>query len=433
MKDQPTVAVIGGGIAGLTAAYVLRATHQVTLLEADDRLGGHADTHDVAIPDGSDLAVDSGFIVHNDQTYPVLLRLFAELDVPTQATEMSMSITCERCGLSYAGGRGVSGVFAQPRRIADRRFRRMLTQVPRFHRAARRELAVAAHSVAGGGRTWGEFLEEERFDPYFVQHYALPLVSCVWSAGHEDARAYPARHLFQFLEHHGMLSLTGSPSWRTVTGGSRAYVERVAAALAAAGAQVRTGLAGEVRSLRRGPDGVEVTTAEGQSESFDQAVLATHADIAGRILLDATDEEARDLAAIKYSSNPTLLHTDSSVLPTVRGAKASWNYRLSGCDQADEGALVSYWMNRLHDIDPEVGTDFVVTLNAEDSVDPQHVIARRDYAHPIFTHEAVEAATRLREAGGPQLAFAGAHLGWGFHEDGARSGLAAATRLGGHW
>ena len=427
---RPTVAVVGAGVAGLSAAYHLRHTHRVLLLEADARLGGHADTHDVVTDRGERLAVDSGFIVHNDRTYPVLRRIFDELDIPTQETEMSMSITCDGCGLSFAGAKGLSGLLAQPARVLDRRYRRLLREVPRFHRAALAELAASRRGEAAP-ITWGGFLERGRFNPYFVQHYAIPLISCVWSSGHEDAAAYPAHHLFEFLDHHGLLTVGGSPTWRTVVGGSRVYVERIREALLAAGSTVRTGA--PVTAVRRHADRVEVSTggAAPATETVDRVVLATHADVALRVLTDATDAERADLGSIRYSLNPTVLHTDPGVLPTARRARAAWNYRLTGCEARDDRVLVSYWMNTLHRLGPEVRDDYVVTLNHVGRVDPRRVLVEREYAHPVFTHEAIEAAARLREAGGPRLAYAGAHLGWGFHEDGARSGLQAARRLEG--
>jgi predicted NAD/FAD-binding protein len=408
-------------VSGLTAAWVLRRTHDVTVFEADDRIGGHAHTHDVPASDGRRLRIDSGFIVHNERTYPHLLRLFRELDVPTQPTEMSMSITCESCGLSYAGGRGLKGILAQPWRLADPRFARMLTEVPRFHRAARALLDGSDDSDP----TWGEFLVRQGYSDYFVRHFALPLVSCVWSSGDEDSAAYPARHLFQFLDHHGMLTISGSPTWRTVTGGSATYVERLVERLP----DVRR--ATPVTAVSRHDHGVDVRTADGRLHTFDRVVLATHADQALDLLADATPAEKSDLGAISYSVNETWLHRDSSLLPARRGARASWNYRMRSCDETAQNVAVSYWMNRLHGIRDE--HDHVVTLNATGRVDPATVIARMTYAHPVFTHEAVAAARRLRTAGGERLAFAGAHLGWGFHEDGCRSGVEAARRLGGTW
>ena len=427
-SSTPRVAVIGAGISGLTAAYALRGTHEVTLFEADDRFGGHAHTHDVATAGGGVVPIDSGFIVHNERTYPTLLRLFRELGVATRATEMSMSITCEGCGLSYAGGRGLPGIIgglglggaADLRHAAA--LAPLLRQVPRFYRAARALLEIP-------GGTWdptlGDFLRTHSFSDHFVRHFVVPLVSCVWSAGDLDAEAYPARHLFTFLEHHGMLRVSGSPTWRTVVGGARTDVEALVAELPDA----RRNCA--VRTVTRHEDGVWVTTADGRRTAYDQVVLATHADQTLDLLADADPGEKEALATFNYSLNHTLLHTDASVLPAPR-ARASWNYRMNSCHEGAPHARVSYWMNRLQGLEANV-EDHIVTLNAGADIDPASVVAQMTYAHPIFTRESVAAAAVLRGAGGPRLAFAGAHLGWGFHVFGARSGLAAATRLGGRW
>jgi predicted NAD/FAD-binding protein len=414
--------VVGAGISGLTAAHLLSRTHDVTLLEADSRFGGHAHTHRVPGSDGGELRIDSGFIVHNERTYPHLLRLFAELGVRTRQTEMSMSITCDGCGLSYAGGRGLPGLLAQPRRAVEPRFLGMLADVPRFHRLARRVLDGRAAHLQDA--SLGDVLAAGGFGEYFVRHFAIPLVSCVWSAGDLDATAYPARHLFQFLDHHGMLAITGSPTWRTVVGGSAAYVDAIVARLRDSRARV------PVRSLTRHEDGVDVRTADGGLHQFDVAVVATHADQALDLLADATPAEKEDLGAIGYSVNETWLHRDASLLP-ARRARSSWNYRMASCSTPADKVCVSYWMNRLQGLDDSA--DHLVTLNAPGRVAPHLVTARMRYEHPVFTHAAVAAGARLREAGGPRLAFAGAHLGWGFHEDGCRSGVEAAGRFGGRW
>jgi predicted NAD/FAD-binding protein len=331
-STRPTVAVVGAGVSGLTAAWVLHRTHDVTVFEADDRIGGHAHTHEVPAADGRTLRIDSGFIVHNERTYPHLLRLFEELDVPTQPTEMSMSITCESCGLSYAGGRGLKGILAQPWRVVDPRFVRMLVEVPRFHRDARALLDGSDDSDP----TWGEFLARQGYSDYFVRHFAIPLVSCVWSSGDEDSAAYPARHLFRFLDHHGMLTVSGSPTWRTITGGSATYVERLVERLP----DVRR--ATPVASVSRHDHGVDIRTADGRLHTFDRVVLATHADQALDLLADATPEEKSGLGAISYSVNETWLHRDPSLLPTARGARASWNYRMRSCDEPAQNVAVSY-------------------------------------------------------------------------------------------
>ncbi|MFI6650732.1 NAD(P)/FAD-dependent oxidoreductase [Streptomyces sp. NPDC050529] len=416
-------AVVGSGVAGLTAAHILRTAHDVTLFEADDRVGGHAHTHDLPASDGRVHRVDSGFIVHNRRTYPHLLRLFAELAVPTQESEMSMSVRCEGCGLEYAGARGPAGLLARPAAVRDPAYLRMLAAVPRFHRAARRLLSDDGPDA--DTMTLGEFAARCRFSPYFTAHFLTPVVAAVWSCDPVTAMRHPARHLFRFLDHHGMLAVGGSPVWRTVTGGSGAYVERVTKQLDA----VRT--ATPVRAVRRHADGVDVVTADDTAEPFDSVVIATHPDQALRILADPTDEEVRTLGAFRYSRNPTLLHTDTRLLPRARGARASWNYLMPSCAADADHVTVSYDMSRLQRLDaPET---FVVTLNGADRVAPGLVRARMVYEHPVFTPESVAAQARLPALSGPVTAYAGAYHGWGFHEDGCRSGAEAAAALGVDW
>ncbi|MFF7330366.1 NAD(P)/FAD-dependent oxidoreductase [Streptomyces sp. NPDC090306] len=431
-------AVVGGGISGLTAAYVLSGAHHVTLYEADDRLGGHAHTHELPSADGRMLRVDSGFIVHNRRTYPNLLRLFEETGVSTQESEMSMSVRCEGCGLEYAGARGPSGVFARPAEVLRPRYLRMLAEVPRFHRAARRLLAridagagAAAEADPGDGTgsghpaTLGDFLARERFSPYFVRHFVTPLVSAVWSCDAATAQRYPAAYLFRFLDHHGMLSVGGSPTWRTVSGGSGDYVARVAKRLRTVHS------ASPVRAVRRHADGADVTTEDGVTRAYDAVVIATHPDQALRLLADATPAERAALGAFRYSRNTTLLHTDTRLLPRARGARASWNYLLPACDAGADRVRVSYDMNRLQRLSaPET---YVVTLGGEDRVDPDRVLARMVYEHPVYTPESVAAQRLLPALNTPVTAFAGAYHGWGFHEDGCRSGAEAAAALGVTW
>jgi len=424
---RPTAAVVGSGVAGLTAAHLLQRTHDVTLFETDDRLGGHAHTHDVLTPDGRVVPIDSGFIVHNERTYPNLLRLFADLGVQTQPTEMSMSITCEGCGLEYAGARGLTGLFAQPRRAGSAAYLRMLTEVRRFHAQARRLLdhSDSAPGTDVDGLTLGTFLALGGYSAYFVQHFMIPVVSCVWSAGAGLSLQYPAAYLFRFLDNHGMLSITGSPEWRTVTGGSRTYVERAAKGLRA----VQTGAG--IRTLTRHADGVELIDADGQRHAADAVVVATHPDQALALLGNPTDAERAVLGAFEYSTNETLMHTDDRVLPAARRARASWNYRMTGCALTDDAVQVSYWMNRLHDFDEEV--DYLVTLNAADRIDPDTVLRRMVYEHPIYTGASVAAQRRLPELTTGRTAFAGAYHGWGFHEDGCASGVRAAEHFGAGW
>lgn len=416
------VAVIGSGVSGLTAAYVLRATHDVTVFEADARFGGHAHTHTVNDP-GATHRVDSGFIVHNDRTYPLLRRLFGELDVEVHPTEMSMSIHCDGCGLEYAGGRGGKGLFAQWRRAIDPRYLAMLVAVKKFQKLA--QALLDSVESATEPQTYGDFLRINGFSDYFVSHYAIPVVSCVWSSGHETALEYPARYLFEFLKHHGFLSLKGSPQWFTVKGGSATYIDKVTEAVG----DVRAST--PIRSITRKPDGVELIDASGNLHQADAVVIATHADDALALLTDPSDDERRVLDAFEYSHNETLLHRDESQLPTAEQARSSWNYRMDDCAQRSEHTAVTYWMNRLQGI--ESAEPFLVTLNASERIDSTEVVARMNYTHPIYTPESVAAQAELPGLFSDRTVFAGAYHGWGFHEDGCRSGVAAAKALGATW
>ena len=416
--DRPRhVAVVGSGVAGLTAAYVASCTARVTLYEADDRLGGHADTH--VVDDGADhLAIDTGFIVHNQRTYPTLLRLFAELGVATQESEMSMSVRDDATGLEYAGALGARGLFPTVRSLRDPAYLRMLAEVPRFHRRARALLARPGDDV-----TLREFLQEHGFTAYFQRHFMEPLVAAVWSCDPTVALDYPARYLFTFLQHHGMLAITGSPTWRTVTGGSRRYVDRVGAAID----DVRLGT--KVTSVLECAGGVEVTDGNGQVATYDGVVIATHSGQALTLLAEPTPAQREVLGAIGYSPNVALLHTDTSLLPAAPAARASWNFRRPTEDLSH--VTVTYDLTRLQRL--PTSTPYLVTLGGEHLVDPATVIARREYEHPLYTPASVAAQARLPEIDTDRVVFAGAYHGWGFHEDGARSGAAAAERLGFGW
>jgi predicted NAD/FAD-binding protein len=414
------VAVVGSGVAGLTAAYVLQQRFDVSLYESDDRLGGHAHTHDVVTPDAGLAAIDTGFIVHNERTYPHLLRLFAELGVATQPTEMSMSIRCEGCGLEYAGAKGFGGLFAQLRSATRPAYLRMLLEVKRFHRSAQRVLDAGSDDL-----TLGRFLTDGGYSDYFVAHFIVPLVSCVWSTSQSAALDYPARYLFSFLDNHGMLSVTGSPQWRTVVGGSRSYVEKAVKGLTS----VR--LATAVRSIARSGDAVVVRDADGGAERYAHVVIATHADTALGLLAEPTEAERTVLGAFGYSRNPTVLHTGGSVLPRAPRARASWNYLLPSCATTSEDVVVSYDMNRLQQL--ATATPYVVSLNSADRVDPRDIVDTMDYEHPLYTLDSVGAQRWLPDLNDGVLAFAGAYHGWGFHEDGCRSGVEAARSLGVEW
>jgi predicted NAD/FAD-binding protein len=420
-NERERVGIVGAGVAGLTAAYLLARRYEVVLFEADDRLGGHAHTHDVRTGDGRTIGVDSGFIVHNERTYPNLLRLFGELDVPTQEAEMSMSVRCEGCGLEYAGARGLDGLFAQRANLAKPAYLRMLGEVTRFHRHAKRVL----DDPDAGEVTLGGFLTVGGYSRYFVEHFALPLVSAVWSADRETTKRYPARYLFAFLRHHGLLSVSGSPTWRTVVGGSRLYTERVVKELVA----VRLGV--PVGTVLRHADGIEVRDAADGVHHVDRVVLATHADQALGLLGDPAPAEKDVLGAFGYSRNETWLHTDERLLPRADAAKASWNYLKPTCAADGGQVLVSYYMNRLMRLTE--AKDYVVTLNATDRVRESAVLAKMTYDHPIYTPESVAAQTRLPELTSPRTAYAGSYHGWGFHEDGCAAGVRAAEAFGVRW
>jgi predicted NAD/FAD-binding protein len=420
------VAVIGSGVSGLTAAYILQRTCDVTLIEADFRLGGHAHTHELIDPkDGRKTYVDSGFIVHNQTNYPTLVRLFKELEIRTQPTQMSLSISCGGCGLEYAGGAGAKAIFAQYRRLVDLRFLKMLLDIRRFHRIAR-SIMAENQSIE---LPLGEFLADNKFSTYFVQHFMVPLISSVWSCSQSEAMSYPALYLFAFLDNHAMLSVTGSPKWRTVVDGSQIYVSRITAHLS----RIRQGQ--PVISVKRGDGAIEIGYASGEVETFDKVVIATHADQALQMLVDQTPNEQAVLSAFTYSRNQISLHRNPALLPRSARAGASWNYSIPSCDAGAERVVVSYDMNRLMRLGLKV--PYVVTLNSDlvddGRLDSETVISEMIYEHPIYTLKAVAAQKELSSLNTAQIAFAGAYHGWGFHEDGARAGAAAARALGGEW
>lgn len=414
-----SIAVIGSGVAGLTAAYALSARDRVTLFEADTRLGGHAHTHYIDDGDGNVIGIDSAFLVHNDRTYPTLCRLFADLGIATRDTDMSMSVRDDDARLEYAGARGLGGLFPSWSSLARPRYLLMLAEVRKFHRVA---TALLDDESAGDGEPLGVFVERHAFSEYFVEHFMTPLVAAVWSCAPGEAMRYPARYLFVFLQHHGMLSVFGSPTWRTVVDGSATYVRAIADQVH----EVATGT--PVRSVRRLAGGVSVTTGDAVPRLFDAAVIATHPDQALALLANPTPAERAVLGAIPYSANHAQLHTDATVLPRRPRARASWNYLVA---PQVENVVVTYDISRLMRLSGP--RRYLVTLGGRDLVDPATVIAEMTYAHPMYTPESVAAQRRLPNLDDDRVVFAGAYHGWGFHEDGAASGLRAARRLGADW
>ena len=401
------VAVIGSGVSGLGAAYLLARRHDVCVFERAARPGGHANT---VLHRG--LALDTGFLVHNTRTYPFLVRLLRELGVGTHESEMSFSVSCSRCGLEYAG----RSPFAQRANAIAPGFLALLWEIGRWLRTAR----AAVERLGDEDRSLAEFLDEQGYSDRFRRHFIVPLTSALWSAAPSRALELPAASAIRFFDNHGMLGFRRL-RWRTITGGSRAYVQAIASRL---GPALRLELG--VRSLRRTPDGVEVRCDDDTVRRFDHVVVATHADEALALLEDPSADERRLLGAFEYTTNEAVLHTDAALLPRAPRARASWNYRVA----RDGPPTVTYHLNRLQALAAEV--DYLVTLNAP--VREDRLIARFTYRHPLFGFETLRAQRELPALGGRRRTwFAGAYFGNGFHEDGLASGVRAAAALGAPW
>lgn len=411
------IAVIGSGISGLGAAWALSRTHRVTLFESAPTAGGHANTVD--LPANSwGCAVDTGFIVHNTHTYPNLTALFAALGVQTEPSEMSFAVSLDAGRREYASRAG--GLFAQPRNLARPGHWRMLADIVRFYRDARGLLA----EPDGDGESLGRYLLRNRYSRAFVEDHLLPMAAAIWSAPTQTVRAFPAASFVRFLANHGLLQFRDRPQWRTVTGGSRTYVQRILDQL---GERVR--LETPVHAVRRTPAGAWVDSAAAQAERFDQIVLATHADQALAVLgADAEPAERELLGAVRYSRNTAVLHADARLMPARRRVWSSWNYMTGGHQGGERPVSVTYWMNRLQNLP---GPDVFVSLNPLREPDPDLVHARFAYDHPVLDGAAFAAQQGLPDIQGRNRTWlCGAHWGYGFHEDGLASGLAVAAALG---
>jgi predicted NAD/FAD-binding protein len=411
------VGIVGSGISGLAAAHYLARRHRVTLFESQARLGGHAHTHDVVV-DGRPLRVDTGFIVYNHRTYPNFVRLLAELGVRGRKSDMSFGVHCRRCGLEYSS-RGVTGIFAQPRRILDPSHLRLLADLARFNRDARALLARPAGE--DGELALGDFLDRGRYSSGFLRHFILPMGGAIWSAPFAEMRRFPTRSFLRFFANHGWLRLTGAPQWWTIEGGSRTYVDAIARRLPG-----EIHVSRKVEAVRRGHLGVTVSTL-GREWRFDRVVIATHADQALRLLADPSAHERALLGAFRYSRNRAVLHTDRRRLPRATAAWASWNSDLVDCRDETAPVSLTYHLNRLQGLPgPQ---ELSVTLNP--AGEPHGVLADMEYTHPILDGPALLAQAEIaRRNGERQTFFAGAHLRYGFHEDGLLSALAVAERLG---
>jgi predicted NAD/FAD-binding protein len=406
------IAVIGTGIAGNVAAYRLARDHDITVFEADRRIGGHTNTIDVVTTAGH-WAVDTGFIVFNDVTYPNFIALLDELGVESQPSDMSFSVSNRRSGLEYNGA-SLNTLFAQRRNLLRPSFYRMLADILRFNREAPALLDQPDDRIS-----LGDYLADNGYSKEFIEHYIIPMGAAIWSATGEGMRAAPAAFFVRFFQNHGLLSVNDRPAWRVIKGGSRQYLDRLVA-----GHRNRIRLNSPVQRIRRRPDYVEIKARGCEAERFDRVFIACHSDQALGLLADPTPQERAVLGAIEYQQNEAVLHTDESLMPANRRAWAAWNYHIPASRQADGKASLTYNMNILQSLPAPV--EFCVTLNHTHAIDPAKVIHRVNYAHPVFTDEAVAAQAHQRMINGARRTYyCGAYWRYGFHEDGVVSALSA--------
>jgi predicted NAD/FAD-binding protein len=404
------IAIIGTGIAGNVAAYYLNRDHDITVFEANDYIGGHTNTVDVAMATGS-LPVDTGFIVFNNRTYPNFVRLLDELGVESQESEMSFSVRNDEDGLEYNGST-LDGLFAQRRNLLRPSFIRMIREILRFNREAPLFLDSGDTS-----KTLGDLLAEGGYSKAFVNRYLVPMGAAIWSAELGMMQQMPAHFFVRFFANHGLLSLDDRPVWRTIRGGSREYVSKLVA-----GHRHRIELGCPVESVSRLPDRVVVKAKGRPTQTFDAVFIACHSDEALKLLSDPSPAESEILGAIRYQQNDAVLHTDSALMPVRERAWASWNYHMTGSD--NDRVTLTYHMNRLQRL--EADQQYFVTLNSSGRIDPRRIIREIGYAHPVFTSDAVQAQDRKAEIDGVNRTwYCGAYWRYGFHEDGVVSALSA--------
>lgn len=409
------IAIIGGGISGLTTAHLLCDEHEVTLFEANDYPGGHTNTLDLT-RDGKSYAVDTGFIVFNERTYPNFITLLERLAVPSQPSVMSFSTVCEATGLQYCAT-NLDTLFAQRRNLISLPFWRMLLEIFRFNRSS-----AELYDSSDLSLTLGEYLRTHGYSLMFIEKFLIPMGAAVWSADPAQFLTFPAAAFVQFFTNHGMLNVVDQPTWRVIKGGSRQYVEPLIRPF-----RDRIRLSTPVERVQRYNDRVTVTPHGGEPEEFDHVVLACHSDQARGMLADPSDAERDLLGAIPYQKNDTVLHTDRRLLPSIPKARASWNCLLPRRQQ--DSVVLTYWMNLLQSIDAPV--DFCVTLNSPEAIDPDSIIRRLVYHHPVYSTAAFEAQKRRDEISGVnRTSYCGAYWSWGFHEDGVKSALAVCRQFG---
>ncbi len=413
------IAVIGGGVAGIVAAHLLQQRHDVTLFEQNDYLGGH--THTIEIKEGPDagLAVDTGFIVLNDATYPLFRKFLARLGVEARVSEMSFGFQCQRTGLVYAGT-DLNGLFARRRNLVSPVFYRFLLEIVRFNKQAKEDLDKGDFSRL----TLGEYLDRGGYSTFMIDNYLVPMAAAIWSTPAMQIHAFPAGPFLHFFRNHGLLSFRNRPLWRTVVGGSHAYVKAFAKAF-----KGTLHLDSTVQTVNREPGLVRLSFPGGQTQAFDQVVIATHADQALRLLQDPTELEQQLLSPWRYQRNHTVLHTDSSLLPKQRHAWAAWNFTREARTEEDRPVYLSYYMNRLQGL--RAKNDYCVTLNRHEAFKPETVIAEMDYHHPLYSFDSMVTQSKLPQLNGcKQTYFCGSYFGYGFHEDAVRSAVEVAKAFG---
>lgn len=413
------IAVIGSGIAGLTSAYLLSKKYQVSVFEKNNYIGGHTATIDVDYQ-GEQLAIDTGFIVFNNKTYPNFLKLLSQIGISKQETEMSFSVHHQQTGFEY-NGHNLDTLFAQRRNIFKPSFWGLIREILRFNKACK---ALYESGMENDERTLGDFLEELNFSRFFCEHYILPMGAAIWSSSVADMEAFELRFFIQFFYNHGLLNVSDRPQWYVIPGGSREYIAPLTKSFAN-----NIHLNTDIDKVTRSEQGVEITFADGTVEHFDEVVFACHSDQALKLLGDASDTERAILSDMPYSKNSVILHTDIRLLPERKKAWASWNYQLSG--NREQAASVTYNMNILQGLKSK--HTYCVTLNQDEAIEPSKIIQKFEYHHPVFNKSSMAAQKRRDEiCGQNHTHFAGAYWYNGFHEDGVRSAVDLAKRLDCH-
>jgi predicted NAD/FAD-binding protein len=414
------IAIVGSGIAGLSCAWLLNKTHDITVYEVDRRIGGHSNTVPLPTTNG-DVPVDTGFIVYNERNYPNLTALFDHLGVQSKASSMSFGVSLDGGRFEYSGSEAYGTLFAQKRNLLRPKFHRMLADIIRFNASADRFLGQSSESDR---LTIGSFLTRGRYSESFCNQYLLPMSAAIWSANLERIREFPATSFLQFFKNHGLITLNDRPEWRTVVGGSIAYVEKLSASFKD---RIKIGVG--VRKLLRDCDGVMIERSDGLSKHYDAVVMACHADEALALIDTPSKAEHAILTAFDYQTNKVVLHSDPRLMPKRRAVWSSWNYLSDGSQTREAKVSITYWMNHLQRLDCDRLA--LVSLNPLREPAEEDLVATMSYDHPMFDQKALKAQDRLSEIQGrDRLWFAGAHWGFGFHEDGLLSGLKVAAAFG---